>query len=71
MPFNVQFRKVTNCHECRIAYEEGIRKNDILIKVDDEDAEMESSGSLTIELLKKRSVYFSIKYAENQWIASF
>ena len=68
MPFNVQFRKVTHCSVR--AEKEGLRENDILIMVDDEDAQIESSGSLTIELLKKRPVYFIIKFANHQWIAS-
>ena len=72
MPFNVQFRKFLDCYnESKTYIEEGLRNNDIFIKVDDSDADIESSGPLTIRLLKERPVYFSIKYTEHQWVASF
>ena len=50
MPFNVQLRIIR--YYWPKAYEKGKRFNDILIMVDDNEADMESKKPLTVKLLQ-------------------
>ena len=64
----MQFRRITHNQDDS---EGSLRKNDVIIMIENEFAERLSARPLTMEFLKTQYETFAIKHGDYRWLAEF